>query len=156
MSCGHPWRGAWIHCQEEGLATCPWAWDQPSWGGIHSRASGGLLIPGPGALCLTVAGWLAPLLQPQQCHQALCGVWQEGTEHILGSCPSHRRLSLQAGEPQSGCRLPAVSSGGWQATGGVLAAPALTLAPLSLCQPGLPGPSFQHCSLSQIFGVRRA
>ena len=70
-----PGGGAWIHPQEEGLATRPWDWDQSSWGDVHRRASQGLFTPAPGAVCLTTAGWLAPLLQPPQCHQALGGAW---------------------------------------------------------------------------------
>ena len=113
--------------------------------------------PVPRAICLTTAGWLAPLLQPLQCHQALGGAWQEGTEHVLGSCASPRRSSLQTGKPQGGYWLPAVSLGGQQATGGVLTAPAPTLGPSSLCQP-MPPNSKLSASLSvpKLYGVRWA
>ena len=145
-----PGGGAWIHRQEEGLATRPWGWDQSSWGDVHRRASRGLFTPGPqdrlpyhGRLVGTPVAATAVSPGPG---------WgmAEGTEHVLGNCASPRRSSLQTGKPQGGYWLPAVSLGGRQATGGVLTAPALTLGPSSLCQP-MP-PSFQHPCPKALWG----
>lgn len=105
--------------------------------------------PAPRAICLTTAGWLAPLLQPLQCHQALGRAWQGGTEHALGSCASPRRSSLQ-----TGCqRCPWV--GGRPQEGS--SQRQLPLGPSSLCQP-MPPNSKLSASLSvpKLYGVRRA
>lgn len=87
----------------------PWDWDQSQLGRCPQESQLRAVHPRPpGPSASTTAGWLAPLLQPPQCHQALGGrAWRrERTEHVLGGCAS-QESNLQTGKPQGGYWLPA-------------------------------------------------
>ena len=101
-----PGGGAWIHRQEEGLATRPWGWDQSSRGDVRRRASRGLFTPGPQGRLPHHSRLVGTPVAATAVSPAPGWGMAEGTEHVLGSCASPRRLSLQTGKPQGGYWLP--------------------------------------------------
>ena len=145
-SCGHPWWGACIH-RQEGLATRPQAWDQPSCGG-----------------------------RPQQSQQRAAHHWPWGSlphcDSLVGTHICSRRTSpgpvwgVEGGKTE-GCSgwlsiSEEVQSASGQAMGQMAAARSILwewdrpqhgwLGPSRPCaSQGLPAPSPRHGSLFQIF-----
>lgn len=138
-SCGQALVGGLRSLSGRGFGHVPRGWDQPSSEGICSRARRGPLTAG---CLLWQSGWHFCCSHSTDTRP----VWgMEGgsrAEACVGSCPSQRRSSLQAGKPRDRSWLPAASLGGrkTQVTAGVLKHPTLWLGPLFLCQPMTPRP----------------
>lgn len=118
-----PWWGAWIHCQEEGLATCPWGWDQPSCRGHLQQSqlrAAHCHRPHHSRLIDTYVAATATTPGP---------VWGvaggSSAQACSGGSPSQRRSSLQAGKPRAASSV----TGGKQGSAGVLKPLSLWLGP---------------------------
>lgn len=107
--------------------------------------------PVPRAICLTTAGWLAPLLQPLQCHQALGGHGrrEQNMFWVAVHLPGGRVCRQASHRVDAGCqRCPWVGSRPQEGS-------SQRQLPLWDPRPSasqcLPTPSFQHRCLSQSF-----
>lgn len=128
VSCGHLWWGAYIHCQEAGLATCPVLRPaQLRRASVAERAESCSLRPCGSASprqsgwhsCGSYSGVTRPCVGHGRREQSPSMVWDL----------SQRRSSLRVGMAMG--QMPAASSvlgiGGRQATAGVLTPPTLCL-----------------------------